>query len=115
MPKAHFRDNAMRHYRDQEGDLSEILQRLDRLEQAVMILAGTNGNGGAQGDEQDPGVGAESYQGSKRIGYTIKTDRDGQSRRLFGSDDMVTRGNLSVVDPKAHDFGKVYQVRPWDQ
>jgi hypothetical protein len=109
MPKALFRDNVRQRYLDQD-DLAEVLERLQRLEQAVVLLAGgTNGNGGAEGDEETPGVGAESYSGKQRTGYTIKTDRDGQSQRLFNSaDDMLMRGNLSSVDPSAHDFGKRY-------
>jgi hypothetical protein len=100
MPRFHVHDSPVRRYRDQEEESesvqSEILQRLDRIEQAIVLLAGgTNGNEGEQGDEQDPGVGAESYSGKQRIGYNIKTDRDAQSKRLFGSDDLVVKGNLS--------------------
>jgi hypothetical protein len=56
---------------------------------------------------ETPGVGAESYQGRKRIGYTIKTDRDAQSQRLFGSEDLVVRGNLSAHGGEL-DLGKRY-------
>lgn len=86
-----FYDNISRRFTDQ--DMSEINARLDRIEEAIVMLAG----------------GGDDNQDLREVTtpqYNPMNDRNARSQRLFGSDDMIVKGNLSVVDPNAYDFGK---------
>ena len=96
MPRFHVHDNARRAtVIDQEegGDTTaEILQRLDRIEQAIMVLiGGDNGNGEAEAD-QAPQPTTTTPASELRSGQRM-------------GDTMIEKGNLSRVDPEAHDPG----------
>jgi hypothetical protein len=92
-------------YTDQEeGDaLTEILQRLDRLEQALVVLAQRD-----DGDNGDGELAPDQQMGGSNVRPDPSQPRPTTPQPKQMGDTLVERGNLSKVDPDVYDPGTVY-------
>jgi hypothetical protein len=109
MPRFHVHDSVRPRYLDDqeaaESVVNQIMERLDRIEQAIAMLAqGNNGDDTGNTDQQPQPTSPSPSTSTSNL-----EDRNRKSKQLFGSlDAMIERGNLSRVDPDAYDPGTVY-------
>jgi hypothetical protein len=100
MARFHFRDNlARRAANDQEAAesmVAEIMERLDRLEQGLTLLA--------QRDNGDEGNADQSAQPQPRP--TTRQTTSPKFQQM--GDELLPKGNLSRVDAGEYDMGQAY-------